>query len=57
MEIKKVDQVILTLTAEEAQWLHYVMQNPIAHVHGDPSDEDERNREIRTKFFHATEFI
>ena len=46
-------EITLTLTAEEAQWLHGVMQNPLWGQ--SPEIEDRFNAEMRKKFFEATD--
>lgn len=44
--------ITLTLSPEEAKWLHAVMQNP---MHGlDPHNEGREDAEMRQKFFLAT---
>jgi hypothetical protein len=42
----------LTLTQEETDWLHLVMQNPLHGQH--PSEESKEDAEMRLKFFNAT---
>jgi len=52
MEFKHTIEVVMTLTVEEALWLHAVMQNPL---HGQtPQDELTADRDMRRKFYNAT---
>lgn len=44
--------VSLTLSEEEANWLHQAMQNPLWEH--DPSKEDPKDKQMRESFFHAT---
>ena len=53
MKVKISLQITLTLTTEEADWLHKVMQNPL---HGqNPVDELPTDSDMRRKFFDATQ--
>lgn len=52
METKTVTGIVLTLTAEEAKWLHDNMQNPL-HTQT-PFDESAEDEEMRHMFFEAT---
>lgn len=52
METKKITQVILKLTVEEAKWLHDNMQNPL-HTQ-EPFNESAEDEEMRHLFFYAT---
>lgn len=45
--------VILELTAEEAEWLHSLMQNPFS-VDCNPEYEDPYNKKMREAFYKAT---
>jgi hypothetical protein len=44
--------VTLVMSAEEADWLHTIMQNPFYCL--GPEDEDHRDKEMRLKFWNAT---
>lgn len=51
VEQKKSVRYVLTLTAEEAQWLQSAMQNPL---HGTPYEEEpEVDSRMRESFFNA----
>ncbi|GEK52376.1 hypothetical protein [Vreelandella venusta] len=53
MQVEQKIEVILSLTPEEVQWLHGVMQNPL---HGQsPQEEDIADRTMRRAFFNATD--
>jgi len=46
-------ETTMILTEDESLWLHRVMQNPL---HGeDPDEEDGVNRDMRGRFFRATQ--
>lgn len=50
--------ITLQLSQREADWLHQMMQNPFPQgPDGDcnPANEDPRDREMRRRFFQATE--
>jgi hypothetical protein len=52
-ETRTIKQVTLVLDADEAKWLNGIMQNPL---HGqNPIDEDDKDAEMRLKFFTATQ--
>lgn len=53
MKVTTTTQVTLVLTAEEAKWLHEVMQNPLSED-CNPDHEDPYDREMRHAFFEAT---
>lgn len=52
MKIKEKRQFVLELSEEEVNWLRGVMQNPINCEH--PVDEEQIDREMREKFWEAT---
>ena len=52
MESKLTKLVVLTLTKEEADWLHNVMQNPLWNQN--PDEESPEDAEMRRNFFEAT---
>ena len=53
MKSEKEVSVTLYLTKEEADWLHYIMQNPITS--NNPHEEPPEDRSMRQKLFEATE--
>lgn len=54
-EIETCTVLRLELTREEADYLHGIMQNPGYGV--TPSEEPESERQIREKFFRATDLF
>jgi len=44
----------LTLTEDEINWLHGVMQNP---MYGLPDDEADYDRDMRNRFWSATKCL
>lgn len=55
MNVGKINMIVLTLTAEEANWLKTVMQNPAYGC--TPEQEWPEDREMREKFFNAMEWL
>lgn len=53
MKVSTTIQVTLVLTAEEAEWLHGVMQNPLSED-CNPANEDPYDKEMRKTFYEAT---
>ena len=47
-----VIEITITLTEDEANWLHEVTQNPINY--DNPERESTRDAEMRAKFWNAT---
>lgn len=53
MKVTTTRYVVLELTAEEAKWLHGLMQNPFS-VDGNPDYEDLYDKKMREAFYRAT---
>jgi len=51
-EIKRKETVTLVLDAEEAEWLHAIMQNPLWGQSIEA--EDPKDAEMRLNFFNST---
>ena len=49
IQAKTIKTVFITLSDEEAEWLKWVMQNPLHG--GNPEDELPENKKYREAFF------
>jgi len=52
-KLESMTTVVLRLSVEEAQWLRAYVQNPILPAGAYESDEDDVDRVMRARLWHA----